>query len=411
MQYGLSADGTLYRARSRAAGEGFALPVEQGRLVIPAGVRAIDDWTFSYRRDLREIVFPEGLEAIGSWAFRSCRNLQSLRLPEGLVTLGQAAFAGCTELRSLFLPDSLAGVPACAFHGCRRLREIRFPDALRSVGPMAFRSCEDLRSLCLPEGLVTLGQAAFAGCTELRSVRLPDSLAGLPDHLFQGCRRLREVRFPAALTAIGRSAFDGRFLLNLTRQPFADGRGPVLWLPGGSPSAEQGSEGPAFTLKVNSGARETAVDAGGGQELQLLWPGSPAVLPQPLRNPALRGFLRAERAGDRRLADWTEDYAKHCRADRTLQLALLDEDMGNLEVMTRCRMISRGAMSTVQKKVLQGEDPGPAAIWLDYLLREGLLTAGLLRTLMDRTDSTSLNALYLEYMHRLPPGADETETL
>ena len=342
MQYVLSADGTLYRARSRAAGEGFALPAEQGRLVIPAGVRAIDDWTFSYRRDLREIVFPEGLEAIGSWAFRSCRNLQSLRLPEGLRSLGQAAFAGCTELRS---------------------------------------------------------------------VCLPDSLAGLPDHLFQGCRRLREVRFPAALTAIGRSAFDGRFLLNLTRQPFADSRGPVLWLPGGSPSAEQGSEGPAFTLKVNSGARETAVDAGGGQELQLLWPGSPAVLPQPLRNPALRGFLRAERAGDRRLADWTEDYAKHCRADRTLQLALLDEDMDNLAVMTRCRMISRGAMSTVQKKVLQGEDPGPAAIWLDYLLREGLLTPGLLRTLMDRTDSTSLNALYLEYMHRLPPGADETETL
>lgn len=402
-------DGTLRRTAGQADAEPVELPLKDGRLILPAGVRVIDDWTFSYRRDLREVVFPEGLAAIGGWAFRSCQNLSSLRLPEGLQTLGQAAFSGCMRLRSVHLPDSLTDLPAGVFHGCRSLSELHLPPVLFSVGAIAFSGCERLTALTLPEGLRTLGRSAFAGCTELRQAGLPDSLAALPAHLFQGCRRLQEVRFPAALTAIGENAFSGKLLLNLSGQPFADGRGPVLWLPGGIPSAERDGDRLALTLRC--GAREITLTAGEGHEPQILWPGPLSVLPPLLRNPALRGFLRAERAGDARLAARAEDYAKHCRADRTLQLALLNENMEHLPVMTRGRMISRGALGIIQKKLLDRGEAGPIAVWLDYLLREGLLTPALVRGLMERADSTDLSALYLEYLHRLPPEADGPEAL
>ena len=52
-----------------------------GDVVIPDGIREIQNGAFANRSDITSVWFPESLETIGEYAFLGCNGLTELRLP------------------------------------------------------------------------------------------------------------------------------------------------------------------------------------------------------------------------------------------------------------------------------------------------------------------------------------------
>jgi len=78
-----------------------------GDIVIPEGVRWIEDDAFKGCTEITGVVFPSTLEIIDHAAFKGCSGIISLDLPEGLKSVGTNAFLGCTSVESIHIPSTL----------------------------------------------------------------------------------------------------------------------------------------------------------------------------------------------------------------------------------------------------------------------------------------------------------------
>ena len=66
--------------------------------IIPDGVLKIDDYSFSYHKNLTNVVIPDSVTVIGKEAFRFCKELKSVIIPDSVTFIGDKAFYGCKEL-------------------------------------------------------------------------------------------------------------------------------------------------------------------------------------------------------------------------------------------------------------------------------------------------------------------------
>lgn len=108
-----------------------------------------------------DIVIPEGVRKIDDAAFWGCRKIKSVTLPDGLVEIGANAFRRCESMERINLPDSLEVIGKGAFRSCVNLGQINIPDSLQIIGQEAFRSCRKIRLAnelnCVPD----IGEDAF----------------------------------------------------------------------------------------------------------------------------------------------------------------------------------------------------------------------------------------------------------
>ena len=83
------------------SGQGFVITTDGvltsytgpgGDVVIPMGVKKIDEYAFLSCSSITTVVIPQGVILIGDAAFWSCSSLQSIVLPEGVVEIGMSAF-------------------------------------------------------------------------------------------------------------------------------------------------------------------------------------------------------------------------------------------------------------------------------------------------------------------------------
>ena len=75
-------------------------------LVIPAGVTAIDTYTFYGCSGLTGVIFGDSVASIGSHAFSGCSALSNtLVIPPSVATIGQGAFYGCSGITKVILED------------------------------------------------------------------------------------------------------------------------------------------------------------------------------------------------------------------------------------------------------------------------------------------------------------------
>lgn len=71
-------------------------------LILEEGVTRIDDYAFSYLKDLETVSLPETLTAIYSGAFKGCSSLKNFILPSSVTILAADAFEGCTSLTKVY---------------------------------------------------------------------------------------------------------------------------------------------------------------------------------------------------------------------------------------------------------------------------------------------------------------------
>lgn len=115
------------------------------RISVPQYVNDIE-CAFEGCTNLNEVIFlGTELREISFNSFRNCKSLESIVVPNGVKLIDECAFGGCTSLKSITLPSTLEKIEESAFEGCTSLKEIVLPDGMQSVSPDAFKDCTDIK--------------------------------------------------------------------------------------------------------------------------------------------------------------------------------------------------------------------------------------------------------------------------
>ena len=90
--------------------EGYITLIHLRRIILPNGIKRIEDSAFSYVVNLEDVNIPSELQYIGPSAFEQCENLKTdpLVFPEGFEKLDGSVFANCTNLTGkVVLPSTI----------------------------------------------------------------------------------------------------------------------------------------------------------------------------------------------------------------------------------------------------------------------------------------------------------------
>ena len=154
------------------------------KVVIPDGVKIIEDRAFFGCDSLVEVVVGTDAVEIGENAFMNCYNLEKVSLNEKMYRLGHSAFSACYKLTSITLPDSIEIIDKYCFTNSG-LTEIKLPSKLYYVAEGTFMGCVNMKSVVIPESLAIIDHFAFADCPNLRAT-LGASCTQVCSTAFQG---------------------------------------------------------------------------------------------------------------------------------------------------------------------------------------------------------------------------------
>ena len=116
-------------------------------LVIPEGVRRIDDGACSYLMNTEEIVLPRSVKTIRPAAFEHCPKLKKIQLPSGLTELGSGVFNSCTSLSAIVIPSNIHNIPSEVFNECVALKTVYLPSSIKFIQSSAFSNCSGLETV------------------------------------------------------------------------------------------------------------------------------------------------------------------------------------------------------------------------------------------------------------------------
>ena len=130
------------------------------------------------RVEVPAVVNGKRITKINARAFSDVTTrMKHLVLPEGVRILDEYALQGCAALETLELPASLEKIGMCALQGCRALRRLTLPAGLHKVGDYALNNCVGLREVTVSGTTTTLGNGVFDGCSEVTIYAHRDSTA------------------------------------------------------------------------------------------------------------------------------------------------------------------------------------------------------------------------------------------
>ena len=132
-------------------------------------VTGIGSYAFSYCEGVKNIILPEGVKRIEDYAFLGCDSVESITLPEGVESIGKGAFRRCISLKNITLPEGITSIEEGVFWACD-LENITLPEGVKSIGSKAFQLCKGLKNITLPEGITSIEKSVFWGCESLESI-------------------------------------------------------------------------------------------------------------------------------------------------------------------------------------------------------------------------------------------------
>ena len=168
------------------------------RLVIPEGIRKIDEGAFAECYELKEVRLPSTLVELGADSSSgidgpfSGTDIERIDLPSGIKRIGIGSFSNCDKLKEVLLPDGVQVISEFAFFGCTSLEKVVLPASVKYIEDYAFYSCSNLKSLQLNEGLKKIGNKCFAECTKLDSLYIPSTVESIGLGAFKGDKYILE---------------------------------------------------------------------------------------------------------------------------------------------------------------------------------------------------------------------------
>ncbi len=226
---------------------------------IPASIKTVSHYAFSYNRALKEVSFEAGSQCveIGSGVFQECVSLTAFVFPDQANTtlFGNEIFKGCTKLTTVTLgksmnvlytmsgttpvflfPSTVTSIivpedhpSLCDIDGVVFSKDkttlVYYPksknlahlttnpelaavwSSVKAIDHLAFYNCKG--QITLPETLEYIGSQAFYGNTKLTSIHIPAKVKEIAVSAFQGCSAATKLTFAenSILDTIGAKAF------------------------------------------------------------------------------------------------------------------------------------------------------------------------------------------------------------
>ena len=176
------------------------------KVIIPEGVKKINNYAFANLTGLEEIVLPSTLQSIEYGAFFGCSSLEKIAFSgeNNLQIISKNAFENC-NLQGILELSSICVISDYAFAGNQKLEGIKLSDTLLSIGQYAFAGCKELKDVTIEASKVKYGPYAFTGCEALESFYV--NAAVLPEGMFYQCSNLETVTVGPDVNTIGEFAF------------------------------------------------------------------------------------------------------------------------------------------------------------------------------------------------------------
>ena len=176
-------------------------------IIIPEGVKVIQNRAFKYCRNLEQIRIPQSVTSIGEEAFQFCDSLGSISLPDSITSMGEGAFSYCISMKSFTFPDGMECVPDRVLEFNDSLTEINMHSYITDIGNFAFWHNKELETVKIPPSVKTIGESALACNDKLKEVKLPPELETIPNSLVAECPSLDHISIPMTVRVIEDYAF------------------------------------------------------------------------------------------------------------------------------------------------------------------------------------------------------------
>ena len=188
----------------------FINTIHLRRIILPDGVKRIEEMAFSYCINLEEVNIPSSLQYLGTYAFSDCVNLKTdpLVFSEGFESFGNLVFQNCRSLTGeVVLPSTIKEIGDGAFF-CSKISSINLSEGLEKIGDAAFYACR-LKEVWIPNSCQTIaGTNTFQQNYPLKKIHLPEGLGRIPSCFANDCWDLQEVNIPSTVKSIDRAAFE-----------------------------------------------------------------------------------------------------------------------------------------------------------------------------------------------------------
>ena len=180
-----------------------------GDVVIPEGVKEIDNQAFTGCKGLASVTIPESVRKIRFYAFGEC-SIQSVTIPKSVQSIEESAFCECENLTSVTFQDreDAPGMDHDIFYNSPNITNVAIP---RCVARIAFALFEDTpwlkklgefavvdhflikyqgreTNVVIPEGVTEIGCGTFRDCANLQSVTIPKSVEEIDKSAFEDSR-------------------------------------------------------------------------------------------------------------------------------------------------------------------------------------------------------------------------------
>lgn len=149
-------------------------------IVFNGAPEVIREKAFQFADKLEEIVIPNGVKKIENWAFAKCFSADKIIIGEGLETIGDHAFLKCKSVKEIVIPGTCKTIEISAFYQCTGIEKITFADGIETIQKGAFEECSSIKTVVIPESVKTIEKYAFYNCTSLTECTMgnPETLGG-----------------------------------------------------------------------------------------------------------------------------------------------------------------------------------------------------------------------------------------
>ena len=176
-----------------------------------------------YNGSDRQVTIPASIggypvSVIGHSAFERCTSLTAVVIPEGVKRVDDNAFFRCETLASVVLPQSLEYIGSQAFYGTA-ITSVTIPAGVTEISEWAFNNCQILSSF-----IVDPNNKTYKSIDGVLYTISPQTLAAYPfgkieesymvepgttaiNAVFSNHYRLKSIGLPASITEIGYGAF------------------------------------------------------------------------------------------------------------------------------------------------------------------------------------------------------------
>lgn len=183
-------------------------------IVIPEGVKCIEDNAFQNCMGLTNVTIPNSIMALGNSIFSGCTNLESVTLnSDSIVSQNHSTYSNIstifgTQVQKYLIGDAVSYIGSFAFYGCSSLTNIKISSSVDSIGEYAFYNCSSLDTIDIKgNSIISIGKYAFRNCHSLHSIKIPNSVKEIRQGTFYGCYNLESISIPYGITSIENETF------------------------------------------------------------------------------------------------------------------------------------------------------------------------------------------------------------